>query len=375
MSNAVQVFKGPDEVRAVVGAMSERLAQLLPAGMSPERFQATVLRTMLGSPKLMACTQASVVVALQSAAELGLEPSGLLGSAYLVPYKKRRQVDGQWQTVNEAQLIPGYRGLIDLARRSGEVLKVEARTVRQRDTFSIDYGRAQPLQHVPFIADPAAPPEDRDPGPYVGAYMRAMLKGDPVPQVEWMSTDEIEAIRLRSKAADDGPWVTDWSEMARKTVVRRGAKYLPLTTEFRTALELDELAERDAVAPIAAPEPMTPAQRLLAQRIEDRRSVDPETGELHDPAHASDEEVAAEAAADAQAAAQGAQGAPGAAEGSEVAQGPAQAPSDPQRPATAPTGAQAVCGDQNPELGTCSRAPGHPGGHWNEAGVWPRVKA
>jgi len=191
-----------------------------------------------------------------------------------------------------------------------------------------------------------------------------------------LTTDEIEAVRRRSRAADDGPWVTDWSEMARKTVVRRGSKYLPLTTDFRRALELDEEAERnaDVSEPVAM---LTPAQRLLAQRIEER--------------HATEPEVAAEEAGSTPAAPQGAveatEAVPGTSEDPDGHPGPAvvapgeyltggnglvRLPDDPSRVPVAD--ATAICGDESPEMGACSRAPEHPGSHRNTKGVWPKVK-
>lgn len=267
MTSEVQVYEGPAQVRSDMAAMRDRIATQLPRGMDPDRFLQVAARAIISNPTLMECDRASLMLAIQTAADLGLEPSGLLGSAYIVPFNNRMKVGNVWRTVKVAQLIPGYRGLIDLARRSGEILKVEARTVRQRDEFRIDYGSDQPVHHVPFIPDPSAAPEDRDPGPYIGAYMKALLRDDPVPQVEWMTYDEIALVRKRSKAADGGPWVTDEPEMMRKTVVRRGAKYLPLTTDFRTALELDEVAEKAAVAPTATVKP-SQAQQLLLDRAQ-----------------------------------------------------------------------------------------------------------
>ncbi len=230
------------EVRDELETIRPQLEQLLPRAMDPERFLRLTAGALLKSPTILQCDRISIFRAVLEAAQLGLEPTGLLGSAYIVPYR----VHGRLQ----AQLIPGYRGLIDLARRSGEVETIYANVVRGRDYFRLRQGTDPGIDHEPFIAPAGADEEDAYPGPVVGAYMVAVLRDRSgqasIRQIEWMSYAEIEAVRRRSKAADGGPWVTDWTEMARKTVVRRGAKYLPLTAEAVRGFSLDEIAERDA---------------------------------------------------------------------------------------------------------------------------------
>lgn len=217
----------------------DALAGVLPRHMAADRLIRIALQAASRNPRLLECTQTSILLSLVNAAQLGLEAGGLLGSAYLVPYRNSKQ------NCYEAQMIPGYRGLIDLARRSGEVLKIEARVVRRGDEFRLDYG-ADTITHVPAIEhaqdDPEAEQTYNPNDDIIGAYAVATLKGG-VRQFEWMTRKEIDAIRRRSRAGDDGPWVTDYSEMARKTVVRRLAKYLPLSPEFSRAMELEDNAE------------------------------------------------------------------------------------------------------------------------------------
>lgn len=229
-------------------------AALAAVHVKPERFLTVVDQALRRNPDLLRCTPTSILKALLDAAELGLVPSGLIGQAYLVPYRNKHT--GR----QEAQLIPGYRGLIDLARRSGELRSIEARTVRQNDEFEVIFGTDGYVRHVPYInrtrervevEDPDHPGEvlssEKDGGPYIGAYMIATL-ADGVKQVEWMSAAEIEAVRRRSKAATSGPWVTDWSEMGKKTVTRRGVKYLPIAIDspLNRALALEDEAEGNA---------------------------------------------------------------------------------------------------------------------------------
>lgn len=260
------------DVRAQVEAIRLQVEDILPSRMDADRFLRVAASAVMGNPKLMECTRVSLLLAIHEAAQLGLEPTGLLGSAYLVPFRRKvtvphpenpRAVVDRY--VMEAKLIPGYRGLIDLARRSGEIQAISAHVVRQRDVFRIVQGSSPDIIHEPHIPNPASPVEERDPGPYIGAYMVAVLTGG-WKQSEWMTYDEIEKVRRGSRAADDKAWTENWPEMARKTVVRRGSKYLPMTTDFRRALELDEEAEKSAT-PVSVEVKREPtALDLLRQR-------------------------------------------------------------------------------------------------------------
>src|SRR5574343_332893 len=173
-------------------------AQVLPQHMRPERLIKVALMAMNRQPLLLQCTQASLFQALLAAASLGLEPDGVLGSAYLVPYRNNKT--GQY----EAQLIPGYRGLIDLARRSGQIESIEAHVIREGDKFECGFGLYPTLTHTPVFPGTA---EYLDNKHIIGAYAVAKLK-DGASQFEVMSRAEIDAIRNRSKAKDSGPWAT-----------------------------------------------------------------------------------------------------------------------------------------------------------------------
>lgn len=343
--NALVVYEDTNSVRRDLDAMEERLSEVLPSQVDAGRFLRVAFQAITSNPTLMQCTRASLLTSISTAAQLGLEPSGLLGSAYLVPYR----VNGRMV----AQLIPGYRGLIDLARRSGEIDAIWANVVRFRDDFTLEQGGEPNVIHRPYIPDPREAPEDRDPGPYVGAYMVAVLQGG-TKQVEWMSYDDIEAIRRRSKAATNGPWVSDWSEMARKTVVRRGSKYLPMTTDFRTALELDEAIERRADAPVT-PKRQNKATEMLLEKAARR------AGATHDAEEAPQVED-------------------GPGNDQNGAPGPSEEPTGESQAQTAfadepdegdPT---AVCGDDGGMLGYCTRMPGHTAAHQSAQGKWPQER-
>lgn len=199
-------------------AQRHEIARALPAHLDPDRFARIVLTECRRNPKLMQCTPASLLGALMQAAQLGIEP-GPLQQCYLVPYG------------NEVTFIVGYRGFIDLFRRSGAGATIVAREVCEHDEFSLEYRNdADQLVHVPNLRGRG------DPYAYYGLARMA----DGTQLVHVMTLDEIDRHRQRSKSKDSGPWKTDAVAMSRKTVIRAMAPYLPLSPEVAHALEADE---------------------------------------------------------------------------------------------------------------------------------------
>jgi recombinational DNA repair protein RecT len=169
-----------------------------------------------------------LVAAVIQSSQLGLEPDGILGHAYLVPFRNTKK------NRMEVQFIPGYKGLIDLARRSGQVNRISAHVVYDNEPFVMEYGTKEVLEHKPL------PPSTR--GNRKGVYAVAVLN-DGSAHFEWLWDEEIEAVKRQSKAASFGPWKTHEDEMVRKTAIRRLVKYLPLSVELAKAAAIDELAD------------------------------------------------------------------------------------------------------------------------------------
>ena len=201
--------------------MRPQIEAALPTQIGAERFTRLVLTEIRRTPKLLECNPQSVLAAMMLCAQLGVEP-GPLGHAYLVPYGR------------ECTFILGYRGMIDLASRSGRLRSVVARTVYQGDNFDFAFGIADKLRHVP-----CAPSERGEPIAYYGIARFANPSGY---FLHVMYPPEIEAAKKRSASAkrQGGPWDTDYDAMARKTVIRRMAPYLPLSTILGRAIEADE---------------------------------------------------------------------------------------------------------------------------------------
>lgn len=211
----------------------------LPRHMTAERMARIATTEMRKVPKLGQCDPMSFLGAVIQCAQLGLEPGNALGHAYILPFEKRKKVGGQWVTERvEAQVIIGYRGMIDLARRSGQIISIDARAVYDGDKFTCELGLDAKLTHEPDWQNP----NRARPDALRFVYAVAKLKDGGV-QFDVMSRAEVEGVRARSKAADSGPWQTDYAAMALKTVVRRLFKFLPVSIEMQQAVGIDELAE------------------------------------------------------------------------------------------------------------------------------------
>jgi recombination protein RecT len=209
---------------------------VMPKHLDGEKLLRVALVAVNRTPKLLECSPLTVLQSVMQAAALGLQVDGVLGHGYLVPFNNRlKDANGAERWEVQCQFIPGYKGLIDLARRGGHVLSIEAQAVYQADHFVYQFGLDPKLEHVPSLAD--------NPGEVVAAYAVARLAGGSPPQFDVMSAGQVDRIRERSKTGDSGPWVNDYAEMAKKTVVKRLCKYLPLSPELAAALELDHRNE------------------------------------------------------------------------------------------------------------------------------------
>ena len=260
-NNLAQQNGGQKTVFDQINDMKGELARALPKHMDADRIARIATTVIKQTPALGRCTPVSLLGALMTASQLGLEP-GPLGEAYLVPYG------------NTVTFIPGYRGLIKLAWQSGQVKNIAAHVVYEGDTFDYGFGLAPTLEHKPAMSDRGKPVA-------VYAVVQFMNGGH---AFDVMSVADVEAIRARSKAGKSGPWVTDWAEMAKKTVIKRVLKMVPLSSELHNlaqAANLDGTARTDVTANV---------DDFLPEYVENdsfpgelvTEEVDTETGELSD---------------------------------------------------------------------------------------------
>lgn len=229
-----------------VGGLKARrtsFAAVLPSHAPVDRFMRSAMIAVTRNPKLLECSLESLWKSCQEAATLGLEVSGILGSAYLVPF-----YNGKLKK-NECQLIPGYRGLIGLARQSGEVETIDAFPVYERDECRVEYGTDPKITHVPML-------DGSDPGKLKAVYAVAKIVNGGR-QFKYMPISQVFKIRDRSpgyiaakKFNFPSPWDQHEEAMALKTPVRQLMKMLPLSVEkLARAMELDSAHDEGKDAP------------------------------------------------------------------------------------------------------------------------------
>jgi len=238
--NRSQQVANTEEAKNSFPALLQRfkgeIERALPRHINPDRMVRIALTAFRMNPRLAECNPRSIFAAVVQSSQLGLEV-GLMGEAYLVPFK------------DQCQLIPGYTGLIKLARQSGFVQDIYAHEVRANDEFILTLGLDRNLEHRP-MGTGGFPATDEERGVVVGFYAVAVFKDGSKTFVA-MSRSEVERIRDNSrgyqsskKFRKESVWDTDFVAMGLKTAIRRLCKYLPKSPELATALALDAVANQ-----------------------------------------------------------------------------------------------------------------------------------
>ena len=216
---------GNKPMQQYIKSMEGEIAKALPSVITPERFTRIVLSAISVNPKLGECTPTSFLGAMMTSAQLGLEVNTPLGQAYVLPYMNHGTMEAQFQL--------GYKGLIDLAYRSGEVEVIQAHVVYENDEFTCEYGLEPKLTHKPA---------DSNRGEPVKVYAVFKTKSGGF-GFEVMSMDDVRRHAAKySKAygSNFSPWKTNFEEMAKKTVLKRVLKYAPLKSDFIRQAVQDE---------------------------------------------------------------------------------------------------------------------------------------
>lgn len=224
-----------EQLRAQLTAMAPQFAAALPKHISPDRFCRVVMTAAQTNPSLLESDRRSLYAAAMRASQAGLLPDGREGA--IVTFK------------GVCQFMPMVAGLMKLARNSGEISSWSVQAVYEGDGFDFSLGDDEHVSHRPNLGAR---------GKLIAVYSIVTLK-DGEKSREIMSADEVNAIRQRSRSAGSGPWVTDYAEMAKKTVIRRHIKRLPLSTDIDGAMVSDD---DYPVAP--APQPDAPVQAETA---------------------------------------------------------------------------------------------------------------
>lgn len=223
----------------------EQFQAVLPAHCTPERFTRVAITALTRTPKLQNCSKESFFKCLMDLSAVGLEPDGR--RAHLIPYGK------------ECTLVLDYKGIVELMRRSGDVVRIHSDVVCENDTF--EHSKGEILAHSFDLKGGR--------GEMYAAYTEVTFK-DGSTQSAIMSKEEIESIRARSKAGKSGPWVTDYNEMAKKTTLRRVSKLVTLSPEVQDVFEADQRREFEGLRnvtqkPQVRQNPINPFESLEAE--------------------------------------------------------------------------------------------------------------
>lgn len=250
------VDKPQKTIQDYIKSMEGEIAKALPSVITPERFSRIVLSAISSNPRLAECTPKSFLGAMMTSAQLGLEVNTPLGQAYIIPFRNHGTMEASFQL--------GYKGLIDLAYRSGEVSIIQAQTVYENDHFEYELGLDPKLKHVPATAERGNP-----------THFYAIFKTkDGGYGFDVMSMHDVtEHAKKYSKSYGSGPWQTNFEEMAKKTVLKRVLKYAPLKSDFVRAVVQDETIKTTISDDMySEPDNTIPAEF----------TVDEETGEVTD---------------------------------------------------------------------------------------------
>ena len=215
----------PKTIFDLIQLSKKQFNNALPQHINTDRFVRIAITTIRLNPKLAKCNPESLIGALMVSAQLGLEP-GTLGQCYLIPFENKKA-----GTV-ECQFQIGYKGLIELLRRSGQLSDIYSYTVYENDDFNIEYGLSRTLTHKPNF-------DER--GEIKGFYAVAILK-DGAKAFEYMTKDEVvkHEEKYRKGSYKNDVWNKNFEEMAQKTVVKKLLKWLPVSVEFLEMAAKDE---------------------------------------------------------------------------------------------------------------------------------------
>lgn len=255
-------------IRQTLTTMAPEFKAALPAHVSVEKFTRVAQTAIQNNPDLMNVDRKSLFGAIVRLAQDGLLPDGR--EAAIVKFG------------SAAQAMPMIAGVLKKIRQSGDVAKISAQVVYENDHFLVKYGFDEDVEHTP-------PPLDKPRGKEIGAYATAVLK-DGTQLLEVMSREEIEKVRAVSRAKGNGPWVQWWGEMARKTVMRRLSKRLPMSTDLEDdVFQRDETMRpasdtRGPALQVVEQEAPEPTSRLdaLEQHIEDGDVTDADVEDVQE---------------------------------------------------------------------------------------------
>ncbi len=252
------------ELALMLESNAAALKALAPKYVNIGKLGALAIEALMRNPMLAQCSPVSVLKFCKACAEAGTDRVGA-GGMWAVPFRNK-------QGGYDMQAIPDWRLMVEKARLAGVIKHASAEVVHERDAFEFERGLNPRLVHKPVLADP---------GPVVAAYCVYTL-ADGSRDFAVMTRSEVDGIRGRSKAGQSGPWVTDFAEMAKKTVIRRALKIFEgASPELSKVFKVDNEATGFDFD-VTPPEPIK-RPRELPPKTEAEPAPEPEDTELPDP--------------------------------------------------------------------------------------------
>lgn len=291
-----------DKLKTNLSTRADEFKVALPSHISVDKFQRTIATAAMSNPTLMTCDRTSLLLAAMKLAQDGLLPDGR--EAALVPFKTRKKEGNNWIEVWQVQPMPMAYGLRKKILQSGQVVSLETGLVYRAETeaghFIYEIGMDPPIRHRPKLDLTAEDMADEN---IVAAYSIARIKsdsGDPYWSVEVMRRVEIDKVRQTSQTGavgqvvkfgankgkaiePKGPWVDWYGEMAKKTVLRRHSKVLPMSGDIFETIERDNEEElrAEGAARLLQTETADPVRLPTDEELQEEQH-DPQTGEVLD---------------------------------------------------------------------------------------------
>lgn len=259
-----------EEVKNALRRLEPQFKLALPPHVSPERFVRVIITAVQQTPDLITCDRQSLYGAAMKSAQDGLLPDGREAALVVFNHNVGGKQNPKWE--KHAQYLPMTAGILKKVRNSGELSAISPHVVYEHDEFAywIDE-KGEHLKHVPKLSG--------ERGKVTHAYAVATTKDGAV-YIEVMTFEEIEKVREASRAKDSGPWVSWWGEMARKTVIRRLSKRLPMSTDLEQTLHADDSLYdiKDAeIAEDAKSERVEKTKPTRLEKIIDAKKVEPQS--------------------------------------------------------------------------------------------------
>lgn len=230
----LQPLNTMSDMHQLIASHRKQIESVMSGALTADRLYGLLQSAVSREPKLLQCTPESIVACCMKCSTLGLEPSSVdgLGKAYILPYGNKNLASGR----PEATFILGYKGMLDLARRSGELKSITVTAAFDGDSIELMMGQdGEPwLKEMPINLDAS-----HDPANLRFVFLCAKFTNGGS-HAEYMTKSEIDAVRARSKAGNTGPWKSDYVAMAKKTIIRRSFPYLPIDTQAQKAAVADE---------------------------------------------------------------------------------------------------------------------------------------